>query len=274
MEKFNDSNIREVQFCALDIMTNFANFCNTHNLRYFLDYGTLLGAVRHKGFIPWDDDIDISMPRKDYQRLIELKDQLPFPYQLRSWRTDDSVNFLFLKVENINTTKIESDNDSKYIGGISIDIFPKDGLPSDAKVQDKHIRKFYFYKTLRDYEKISSIHTLKQGAYKLLSFFIKKLQGIESYEVKLENLCNEYDYDSCDTSRNFYGTYGKRETYKKTCFGEGCALIFEGKEFIAPCCWDNYLNQIYGDYMKLPPEEKRCTTHNISSFSLTDSYIK
>lgn len=267
-----EGKLRDIQLKTLEIMRYFDLFCKEHHLRYFIAGGTLLGAVRHRGFIPWDDDVDIAMPRADYDRLIGLRNTIESPYNLRNWESEDNLNFLFAKLEDTGTYKKEIDGQREYIGGISIDIFPQDGVPNDENIRSKYLRRFAFYKTLRDYDSDIECKTARQKLYKLISEILKKIKKIQHYETFLENMCRKYKYDECKYVRSYYGVYGAKETYEKALHGAGCLLEFEGLHFCAPLHWHEYLTQMYGDYMTLPPEEKRKTTHNMNDFSLTIGY--
>lgn len=272
MEAEKEISLIIVQEKTLEVMDYFAEFCRKHNLRYFIVGGTLLGAVRHKGFIPWDDDIDIAMPRKDYGRLLQLQNELDHPYQLRNSVTDPSVHFLFSKIENVETTKVEKANGEIFLGGIGIDIFPQDGLPDDMIKREKLIRKFEFYGLMRTYAGPVPMKTANQLVYKMLSKIIKICMSSRTYEQKLEQICTKYSYDDCATVRSFYGVYGAKETYRKDLHGDGCLLEFAGRQYTAPVQWDKYLTQMYGDYMTLPPVEKRVSPHDLEDISLDKSY--
>lgn len=139
-------NIRELQLRILETLKAVDNVCREHNLRYYIWAGTMIGAVRHKGFIPWDDDLDIAMPRPDYDRLIEhAAEWLPKPYEMVCAENDGVYPLPFAKIQNADTTLIERMH-LKYLGGIYLDVFPIDGVPEGAVARKLHFARYEYYK--------------------------------------------------------------------------------------------------------------------------------
>ncbi len=261
---------KELQKYTKGILEYFADFCERNNLRYFLAGGTLLGAVRHKGFIPWDDDIDIAMPRPDYEKLISMRDKFDGRYILRYWRWDKDVYYSFLKAEDTHTTKIEGINSKfKYVGGLSIDIFPQDGLPDDLAKQHRIVKNYYRMLAVRNYRVVFSGKRWKRLAVGILH---KVLFGMIPFESVVRNYVEKYPYDQSKYVRSFCGLYGEKETYRRELFGEEIAMSFEGRHYTVPLHYHEYLTQMYGDYMKIPPEEKRVSNHSNETIDLINGY--
>ncbi len=261
---------KELQKYTKEILEYFADFCEANNLRYFLAGGTLLGAVRHKGFIPWDDDIDIAMPRSDYEKLISMRDKFDGRYILRYWRWEKDVYYSFLKVEDTCTTKIEDvDSKFKYEGGLGIDIFPQDGLPDDLDKQHRIIMGYHRLVAIRDYNRVFVNCKWKKYA---VSFLNKVLFLVMPFEIIVKRYTEKYPYDRSKYVRSFCGRYGEKETYLRELFGEGTTLLFEGRSYAAPLHYHEYLTQMYGDYMQLPPEEKRVSNHSNVYIDLNNGY--
>jgi lipopolysaccharide cholinephosphotransferase len=245
----------------LEILDEFVRICNKYNLEYFLVGGSLLGAIRHEGFIPWDDDIDIGMPRKDYEKLIEVcSSDLNEKYYTKSYKTSIAYWPMFAKICKYNTVFLEKDflasDDSN---GIFIDIFPYDNtVPISAlqyfqnflisKVGNMICRKIETKKNVRK-------NILKNFAVNIFSF--KFLQSLQ------QSIMSFFNIFKCKHVTSWGGKYGiPNETYLKTSFYPLIYVGFEGKMHKAPKEWDLYLRNLYGNnYMELPPIEKR-TTHD------------
>jgi lipopolysaccharide cholinephosphotransferase len=254
--------LRRLQLIELEILDVFVSLCEKHNLCYFFTGGTLLGAVRHKGFIPWDDDIDLGMPRSDYEKLVKIcKKEQPAGYFMQEARTYGKYWHTYMKFRKDNTRVLENDPPPFIPGehrGIDIDIFPYDFTSSDAliKLQSallKKIRFLLFEK--RGYTSPGSfLHKLvKRTIAAMLPFgFLhwlsrRIMQCGAGKNARLSGLGG-----SCP---------GLQETYPVEVILPVTRLEFEGKLYCVPNNWNIFLTHFYGDYMRLPPEQERTITH-------------
>ncbi len=247
----------------LDILLELDDFCKRNGLRYFLAYGTLIGAIRHKGFIPWDDDIDIQMPRADYNWLIENynKMNLNGRYKIISPNMTES-RFTFIKFVDTSTIKIEHGIDySDGTLGIDIDILPLDGEPEDEKEYDKWYDKLIRIYRLHSHCSKDTKLTFKR---RIIVPIIRLLSGGRKHLMKKsEKLHAKYPYEQSRYISVIEGYFNKkRRRFEKEWFSESIAAEFEGHMFPIPCGYDFVLRKIYGDYMKLPPPEQQIPCHN------------
>lgn len=241
-----------------NILKWFAEFCDNNNLRYYLAYGTLLGAIRHKDFIPWDDDVDVYMPRPDYEKFIECfaKQYNDSKYELRS-RLNNKVNLPFEKIVDMTTTVKSNMNDVD--DHLWIDIFPLDGLSSSEKsaidLQKKANR------CLRNYgyasAKIGSGTTILKAFFKIPVILPFHLLGPNHYTKELKKIASTYEYEKSGYVGNIVWGEGKKDIFLKSDFDDLVEVDFHGVKLHAMKNWDKYLKQIYGDYMELPPESTR-----------------
>lgn len=271
-------NLEECKELELNILSTVADFCDKHGLRYYLTYGTLIGAVRHKGFIPWDDDVDINMPRDDYNKFLhlfneEMKNSNYFVIDPRTKRSRHS----FAKVIDTRTIKKEPGlcyHEGEELG-IDIDIFPLDGMPSDDNEYQIWYKKLYhiYYVYANKITDIRSRHTvfgkIKMLAMKLLSGAMFKTK--ESLLKKAEILHSAYPYENSEYVGSIESAYQwKGNRVKKENFDGFVMVPFEGYSFKAPQGYHQILTSIYGDYMKLPPIDKQVTHHSNEIFWIGD----
>ena len=242
--------------CLLKLLDKFVAVCEAYGLRYYLAGGSVLGAVRHKGFIPWDDDIDVHMHRADYEKLQNLPDEVwGEDIRLASWRKTTNYTYDFLKLELTNTTVIERLHPD-YVGGVFLDVFPLDFI-SDEKEQIATFEKKmlaienkYIRCTIVNDNECSSI-------WELLSLKIERaFYNHQSWMDKWENLAMSFGTGLnkvCHSHSYFYYKGGMNIEW----FGDGVYLEFEGREVVVPSLYDVYLKHLFNDYMKLPPKESR-----------------
>ena len=275
-DKMNNTplSLEEVKKIEFHILSEFASFCDTNNLKYYLGYGTLLGAVRHKGFIPWDDDIDVLMPRPDYDKFIKLTGYNPIKPNLetRLYRDCSHPNiYPFAKVVDSSTIVYEKGKAKKNISGLWIDIFPLDGYPEDRTAAQNLFNK---YKTLRNFQDLATTcpMVVKQSIVKKIvkTIFIApfvKLYGINKICRKIDLLAQTYSCAECDKVADF--TWGDNiDSYLlKTELEPSVEVEFEGRNFKATAGWKQYLERLYGDWTQLPPENQRIP-HGFEAYSL------
>ena len=265
--------MRNLQLKETEILKAFADFCEQHGLRYYLAEGTLLGAIRHQGFIPWDDDVDVMMPREDYQRFLELVQKNPIEdYTVNHYRVPNGRKTLYI----IQLTDSHLKTKRIYLGNvhdqyICIDIFPIDGMPDSPKDQARRMKKLLkLYNLFRLARRNHFENKVKSPVlYKRVLFAINRCLGISklldaSKQLsKLEYELENTPYQSSRYTVNFYSEYRQRQVFPKEYYGTGRTCLFEGMEFRIPVEAEKILSQIYGDYMKLPPEEQRVCKHAI-----------
>ncbi len=252
--------IEEAKKMQLDILKTVAKFCDGNGIRYFIYYGTYLGAIRHNGFIPWDDDIDICMPRRDYNVFLEsFKHEF---YETWFWTKDNNSFCPFAKVIDARTELHENGDWGEPLG-VYIDIFPVDGLPNDKNKRKKwvnHMRfcwGFQVAASVGDYSRRPFTHRIEICLMK--TFY--KIIPIE-HRLTLHTIKNatKYDFDDSEYVGVVVWGYGQRECVRKSSILPLRKLQFEDGEFWAPRT-DECLINAYGDYMKIPPKEKQVYRH-------------
>ncbi len=246
--------IRPLQLRILEILLVIDKVCREHGLRYYLAAGTMLGAVRHKGFIPWDDDVDIAMPRKDYDMLMQYgREWLPAPYEALFAENNPDYPGNFAKVVDSSTTLIERAHHS-YVGGIYVDVFPIDGMTSNKLLQHIHFVRYSFYKKI--------IYLICRDPYKhghgpssWLPLLCRKVFTLQGTQAKLLGLQRKYS----DRERKLSVDHdiGMRGIMDKSIYGTPTEILFEGHLLYGVEQADRYLSQLYEDYMTIPSGEKQ-----------------
>lgn len=255
--------IDELRQIMLNLLNEVDKYCKENGIRFFLDSGTLLGAIRHKGFIPWDDDMDICMPRPDYERFIELVKQKPISDYIDIYQAEDGL-FPFIKVVDKRTELIEYPDTLRLKLAVYIDVFPKDGIPDDRKKGKRLCKKVEFYAYWYWFNRYSVKVWKKQGNIfrKIVATIASPFFKDKMFPVKkCMTLAKTYDYDSADYVATIVAG-GMHNCVPKSCFASSVPVIFEGRVFPAPVGYDQYLRTLYshinnGDYMKLPPEHQK-----------------
>ena len=257
---------KEVQ---LSILNFIDKVCEENHLRYYLCGGTLIGAIRHHGYIPWDDDIDIMLPRGDYRKLVELLKDHP-KYKCLSMYTQEDYFYPFAKVVDTDTSMVEHNADLQIENyGVYVDLFPVDGLPSDRAKNHRYYKKVMRLRN-RYYLAISnrpwkSRNPLKSILLRLL-FIYSKAVGWRYLLEKLDRLSQRYDFESSELVGVPCAGYGERETYHRSLYEKTLRVPFEQYSFNIPAGYDEYLTCLYGDYMQIPPKEKQVTRHDFIAY--------
>ncbi|MDR1809281.1 MAG: LicD family protein [Prevotella sp.] len=260
--------VKPLQARLLNILLTFDNVCREQHLNYYITGGTLLGAVRHRGFIPWDDDLDIAMPRPDYEWLIaHAKDCLPQPLEFVCAENDANYFFPFAKIQDAGTTLIER-RGFNTLGGIYIDVFPLDGVPQGKTTQKLHFARYrlltkLLYLTCRDPKK----H--KKGLGSFVPFLCRQLFTPAAIQQSIRKLLLKYDYDRSSLAADYDDR--QRGVMDKKVFGTPSPIMFEEKEVWGMERPAVYLEKKYGDYMQIPAVEQQIQ-HNFSHIDLDKPY--
>ena len=256
----------------VDIVKEVVRICDKHDLKYYMLGGTMLGAIRHKGFIPWDDDIDLGMPREDYEKFLELaEEELPDHLKAVNYRNTPNYMYYITRILDTQTKVIEEriGNDNKYTNA-SIDIFPIDGTPNNA-----FLRKIYFFRVLYHRALMSlcykdSIDRKRKRSKKekLLLWVmeripVEKLTTPYKQKCKIDKLLRKQPIKGAKYIGNIMGAYRTREIVPAEYYGEGAMYSFEDIQLRGLSMYHEYLTFTYGDYMKLPPEDQRKTHFKI-----------
>lgn len=258
--------LEQIHECLLNILKDVDRFCTDNGIRYSLAYGTLIGAVRHKGFIPWDDDIDLLMPRPDFERFVVSYGQDMDARYRCLYRTDDARSrFLhfFAKVEDSWTVCRQGRSDN-YRFGVTLDIFPVDGKPEDSATWPQFERKLT--SCAHRLNICSTRFDLFNFRQPLFSKIEAHLHGPHYWIAKCDQLMKAYHFETSGYAGSVSCTHnGTREIFRRELFEHYTRLEFEGCMFMAFENWDAFLVQQYGDYMKLPPANKRAT-HSMTAY--------
>ena len=265
------TDIEVVKKIEVNVLDTIVDFCDQHNLRYILAYGTLLGAVRHKGFIPWDDDIDILMPRKDYQKLVELWKDTEDYGLFEITRNDDYI-YAFAKMYDKHTFMLERGIEVRCDMGIYVDIFPYDAVDHTYEQSKKFIKKCETLEKCRVYSLMPYSSILHEDARKnfgrkILWKILRKL-GPSYFSKKLNALYPKYvdQFDTCENLGCLCTRDVSKELLPREVFDDVTELEFEGRMYKVPAKYDLMLTIKYGDYMQLPPMEERVFKHGFKAW--------
>ena len=266
----NTLKIKEIQVVSLEILKTITDICEAQNLRYFLIYGTLIGAVRHKGYIPWDDDVDIMMPRPDYDKLLAYLYRNMDKYsnlEVFNHNINKLYPYMITRISDIRY-EIEMENEKSYGMGVFIDIYPFDGLGNTEKEAIKYGLKgdrlsSICYQATREHFALETTTSLIRKIIKYPFYLISKMIGKDIIQDKLESLARVKSYDeSMYVGCVVWLSGGAKDIFKKEWFDEYVIVPYEKYEFRIPKEYDKILTHIYGDYMKLPSEKDRVGHHN------------
>lgn len=257
-----DKLLPRVKETELEILSKVDEFCREHGIKYSLAYGTMLGAIRHKGFIPWDDDIDIFMLREDYERFEKLWfENNPDGYILENAKTNTNYTQCLTKIRKDHTTFLqESEETAKYHTGVFIDIFILDRIADNERQQKKQrIYAMLYFLFTRGFSFDRGSKILKLGCDILLNCVPKSkyLSVASKFEEKLMAYNHHNNDLVCYCTMRALDHIFPKETLDDVCY-----VDFENKKFLCSKEYDSVMKSIYGDYMQLPPEEERTWKHH------------
>jgi len=268
--------MNDVQKVIFNTFLEVSKVLSENNIVYYANGGTCLGAVRHKGFIPWDDDIDITIKIEDYDKARDLlAKELPDYYSIRSFDSNKHYANVFFKVVDERTTCIER-IDYKYkdaYKGCFIDIMPISGMPDGKARRDWFCKKINILRILGEM-RIYGADVLDRGWKKILYPFLKPIFVCvppDYFCRKWLDLLKKYPFEKCNYTGYVWWFDVARLVYKREVFGKPTPLPFESAVMYCPEKWDELLKQQFGDYMTLPPEDKRKPMH-VGTLDLKHSY--
>ncbi|MBE0471493.1 MAG: LicD family protein [Methyloprofundus sp.] len=245
----------------LDVLSEFHDFCEMHQLRYYLIGGGLIGALRHKGFIPWDDDVDVAMPREDYERFLALRNELSEGYKVSIPFQKDGYTNTMPRVYSTNF-KIQQQFIKRFTIGPWIDVFPLDHTFDNNFLRKLHFRLVYIFKVLNACKLggVSVLEGRKKARFKLLFYYLLK---------PVPSLLLSKPFECLQTIKrkpsryvgNLMGRWQEKEIIEKRELSETVALTFENISLKTFRNYNAWLHRVYGDYMQLPPVEQQVPDH-------------
>ena len=261
--------LEEIKKTEIEILDVIAKFCDERKIKYWIDCGTLLGAIRHKGFIPWDDDIDLGMLRPDYDRFMKEFNGYDSRYEFHCFENDSNWIRAFGRVVDTNTMMKYTDMDY-IVHGICVDIFFYDNAPDDDKIVKKMFRKRDFLYRLH-FMRLNSVFSPAAGnifrkIFACASRLILKLIPFPRNYFLKKIVENSRLYVSEDTKRVGQFSGYMPMVCDKDALDSFIDVEFEGKKYKAPVGYDKWLRAFFGDYMQLPPVEQRVRKHNFTAY--------
>ena len=270
MKKIDNEDVKKLSFAVL---CDLKKVCDQHGLSYSLTGGTLIGAIRHKGFIPWDDDSDIMMPRPDYDRLMALGKQTPLPFRLLSAEiSGKDYGYPFAKACHSDTLLVEDSIEQSSVPlGVYVDIFPVDGMGNRYWTAKIRCMGFQFLHGLKITSHWTSYHRSKlrkwyYEPFRYGCYALSKLLSREYIDRTLDRFLRKKDYQTSTFAGRLVGDYGSREIMPKAMFEKMITVSFENEAFDAIADYDTFLRSLYGDYTQLPPPEKRVSHHEFEAY--------
>jgi len=260
--------IKELKVLQLEIMQSIHDFCIQNDIRYSISGGTLLGAVRHKGYIPWDDDIDCMMPRPDYEKFLRTFNRKKSDFKVISCYNNKSFYQPFAKVINTKTILIGSGDRKIQNLGVNVDVFPIDGLPNEEKNRKRYWNKIGKKKNFSSviYTKFMPNEFWIKKIIRIILYYLFRPFPANWYAKKLHKIAMKNSFENSIFVANSIFGYHTKEQMPKTLFDDFILLDFENKSFLSVKNYDTYLSNLFGDYMQLPPKEKQIQKHDFEVF--------
>lgn len=254
-----DDKLRDLQITETNMLFDLVDYFNQNHIRYYVLAGTFLGAVRHKGFIPWDDDIDLGIPRKDYDKLISLvkNDQKIGSMNVKYYEFDHSLIHYPMRITNPNVKVYQKQGNDLVETEPWITLFPLDGMPNNRFLRYFHSRlllwerkKFISARFEKIYDPTTKIKSARRRL--IIKIFDKtkiyKLLDRDRTFFSMDKMLRKYPYDESEYIFTLMGGYKLKELFKKSVFGNGTNYEFESYDVIGPDDYETYLTQLYGDW--------------------------
>ena len=256
----------QVQQRQLEILAAVDQFCRANELHYFINYGTLIGAVRHQGFIPWDDDIDISMPRADYERFLQLFGKKQQRYRVLSLAHDTVYFNNFAKIIDPTTRIVDHRNDKTYDSGIFIDVFPYDCF-DDMKLVDQtyNLESFKLLSFSKWHNIVYRDRWWKDVARTAFWCLLRPVKP-RFFAEKIERLIQQKSSATGRYQGLLASKFKEKEIFVAGTFDQLVEMPFEHLMVQAPANYDAILTQMYGDYRQLPPKDKQVNPHELDVY--------
>ncbi len=260
----NVHDLSEVQQIIWDMMQEILPVISENNLTYYMLGGTLLGAIRHKGFIPWDDDIDIGMPRKDYEKFLQIvQEKLPSHLELNTYWDDSPHHYYFSRIVDTRHQLKRTGSTVEREEDVWVDIFPLDGMPNNTILRRIHMWRLLYTRAryhIATFDKVNLKRPNRPLSERVVIWLVLHT-GIGTHSNprkwldRLDNLLKKYSIQDTNWVCNFMGQYKFKEMFPKKWYGSGKLYDFEGSQLMGPLEYDKVLTQQYGDYMT-PPQNK------------------
>jgi lipopolysaccharide cholinephosphotransferase len=267
----SESELKAIHQSELKIAKFFHEFCQDNGLQYTMLGGTVLGAIRHKGFIPWDDDIDFGMPRPDYDKLVSLLARNKNNFQFKNF-TNSDIKTYFSRIEDPRYVLVDKSAEIQDFRHPWIDIFPIDGIDAPGTVRF-NVTKFKLLATrlmlqYSQFDQIVNLNLPNRAPFEQLMINIGKVIHPEKFlskkyfTKKMDKLLRKHSWEHATYAINFMGIYKFGEMFKKSVYSDLKLYDFEDTKFYGPKDFDAYLSQLYGDYMT-PPKVNQRNKHGI-----------
>lgn len=259
MHRIDTNELKKLQ---MDILDYVHNFCVQNNIKYSLSCGTLIGAVRHRGFVPWDDDLDIMLLREDFDRLADLWDNSENPYIFHCIKNGNSYGLPYGKISNPLT--IMKDDGIQNMG-VNIDVYPIDGVVNieDFKMRHQQVLEEYLELSYVNRSLSGPLNTKIRNIIRRIQHFPNTPSKVAKKISKIAQMKNE---ENCEFLFEMVAGRGYNAPFLASSFDKVMLMKFENREYYVLMGYDNYLTCMFGDYMKLPPKEKRVSHHNFEAW--------
>ena len=269
VDKMKKNKLSKVQIIIWDIMKYLKKYLEENNIEYYMLGGTLLGAIRHKGFIPWDDDIDIGIPREQYETLLkEIQNNLPKHLKLYTYKNEESHHYYFSRIVDTRHSLKRTGSLVERNEDVWIDIFPLDGMPNNLIIRKIHMMRLLFARAMYHISCFDKVNLKRPGRplserivikFVMITGFGRK-SDTHKWLNKIDRLLKKYPLSKSKYIVNFMGQYKFKEMFPKKYYGKGKFYEFEDNQLFGPENADAILTQMYGDYMT-PPKDQDKNAH-------------